>query len=166
MRAHAILLTADRAHLPPHRAADRDLLFDTALNLPDKPVRLRSAQHIRPALEHRHAVLRQNLRVKNPRHLLFRRPRVVHDPRLPYKKRRQLPDTRLREPLVVPVNLIVAQPHGKHIHVLRRNLRLRQPVDFLQLLLARRAAQLHICRLRYLHVVSPCFSISFSACAR
>ena len=166
MLARAILRAADRAHSALHRAPDGNFLFDAAVNLANQPVRLRAAQHIRPALEIRRAVLRQHLRVKNPRHLLFRRPYVVHHAGLSDEKRRQFTDAALRKPLVVPVHLIVAQPHGKHIDLLRRDRFLRQPVDFFQLLRTRRAAQLHARRLCNFHVVSSCSAVSFSACAR
>ena len=130
------LLAADGAHRPLHRAAHADLLLDPPLDGGDQlPVSL-GAQEVGAALQIavglarlRHPALPHHLGSVDAGRLVPGAPLVVKQTAPAHKQGGQLLQGSGREPLVVPVDLIVAQPHREGVYLLRPQLFFAHGVD-------------------------------------
>ena len=69
---------------------------------------------------------------------------MVEHPGHPHKQLPQLLQGLHGEPLPVPVDVVVAQPHGKQVHLICRQLPPGQGVDLLQVLLSGLSQPLHV----------------------
>ena len=119
-----------------HAAPNTHLFFDAALDLFDERVVRAAAQHIGIALQvaallaHRaEALFLYELRAVDARRLSLRRPLVVKNAALAHEQLRELFKRLSRETLAVPVHLVVAQPHGKGVDLVRLQLTFGKSVD-------------------------------------
>ena len=145
--AGAALRPADGAYPPGHAAPHADLPLDPPFDLRDQVRVLLRPQEIRPGFQPAVAVSRRGHLGALPHHLgpvdagglPLRRPLVVKDAALSHEQVPQRVERRLIEPLPVPVHLVVAQPQGEGVHLLRLQGRLGKAVDLRQLRLRRHA---------------------------
>ena len=136
---------ADRAHALRHTASHADLLFDASLDLSDQLRVPLGPQQIRPAFEIAVAVsgsgdpprLRHYLRAVDTGRLALGGPLMVKDPAFAQEQLPQPLQALGLEPLIVPVHLIVTQPHCKGVYLLRLQRRLGILIDVRQLLRGR-----------------------------
>ena len=174
MPAGTVVAPADGAYGAPHGASHGYLLFDSRLNVGDDLVVGIPPPDVRPCFDEFRAVLPHHLGLEDTRHLLVAAPLVVNDPRLADKQLGKSGECGAVEALKVPVYLIVAQPQGEHVNLLRRQMCLSQIVDGFQLYRRRCAAACGLCRLVDFHAGSSIQEFSFwdtsarhfSACAR
>jgi len=174
MAAGAVVAPADGANGTPHGAPNGYLLFDSRLDVGDDLVVGISPPDVCPGLDKHRAVLPYHLGLEDTRHLLVAAPLVVDDPRLADKQLGKPGKGGAVEALKIPVYLIVAQPQGEHVNLLRRQMCLSQIVDGFQLYRRRRAAAYGLRRLVNFHAGSSIQEFSFwdasarhfSACAR
>ena len=159
---------ADGANRALHGAAHADLLLDAPLDLGDQVPVAVGAHHVGAALEPAVPVpgpghpagLPDDLRLIDAGGLSPGRPLVVEYARLAHKHGGKLLQSPDGEPLKIPVDLVVAQPHGKGVHLLRLQGLPGQGADQLQVLRAEGGVLPALCLLDDLHCISL---LNFSA---
>ena len=133
MTAAAVIAAADGADRPAHGAAHGNLLFDSRFNIGNQAVVVLTPANVGPGLDVADALLLNHLGLENPGDLIFRAPAVVHNSGFPPEQPCQFRQGCGVKALKIPVQLIVAQPEGEHIHLLRLQLRFCQRIDGRQL---------------------------------
>ena len=161
------VLPADGASGLLHRAAHAHFLLDAALDLSNQVLVALGPQHIGVALQVTQSVPRRREDALIPHQfgavdaggLSGGAPLVVENTALTHKEGGQLLQSLRREPLPVPIHLIVAQPHGEGVYLLLCQLFAAHGVDEPQFSLIQGGTLIHPGLLVDVHTVSP-FSLA------